>query len=142
MAKGTRGFKGKREGKVKKNNAHKSRNVAPPRRNPVPAGKQAASEASSFVDDAVPSCHLHNRAWGAAAKDVQVKAAAEAEAKAERAKAIGSVALITDGASAPSTDYHPGGSHTPGGGGDGSSSKSRLSHQGGGSSSLPSLSRL
>ena len=130
MAKGKKGFQAKSEGKVKKN-SHKSRKVSPPRRNPVQAGKQAASEARTFFDDAVSSCHQHTRAQGSTAKAVQVKAAAEAEAKAERAKAIGSVALITDGVSAPSTDYHPGGSHTPGGGGDGSSSKSPLSNHGG-----------
>ena len=99
------------------------------------SGQLAAFEASTFVDDAVSSIHQHIRACGATAKNVQVEAKAaakaEAEAKAERAKAIGSVALITDGVSAPSTDYHPGGSHTPGGGGDGSSSKSRLSNHGG-----------
>ena len=123
--------KGGRFAKSKPAGSHKSLKVAQPRRNPVPAVKQAACEASTFVNGSVSSIHQHIRAQGVTSRAVHVKAAAEAEAKAERAKAIGAVALIKDGASAPSTDYHPGGSHTPGGGGDGSSSKSRLSNHGG-----------
>jgi hypothetical protein len=131
MAKGKKGFQAKSEGKVKKN-SHKSRKVSPPRRNPVQAGKQAASEARTFFDDAVSSCHQHTRAQGSTAKAVQVEAKAEAEAKAERA-----AARTVNDASPHYADVKQGVrytkvvSHTPGGGGDGSSSKSRLSDHGG-----------
>ena len=127
MRKGKRGFqRGNANTRV-----HETTNVAGPRLKALSSSKQAACEASAFVNGSVSSIHQHIRAQGVTSRAVHVKAAAEAEAKAERAKAIGAVALIKDGASAPSTDYHPGGSHTPGGGGDGSSSKSRLSNHGG-----------
>ena len=97
------------------------------------AGQLAVCEASTFVRSTVSSCHQHTRAQGATAKDalLEAKYEAEAEAAAVQPKTIGAGALITDGASAPSTDYHPGGSHTHGGGDDGSSSKPHRSDQGG-----------
>ena len=124
--------KGGRFAKSKPAGSHKSLKVAGPRLKALSSSKQAASEAITFVNESVSSIHQHNRAWGAAARAVHVKAAAVAVAKAQRA-----AARTVNDASPHLADVKQGVrytkvvSHTPGGGGDGSSSKSRLSDHGG-----------
>ena len=135
MPKGKRRFKGKSEGNAstqRKTRVRRPRTGNDVERTRRHSGQLAAREASNFVHSTVSSCHLHTRACGATAKDVQAEAEADAKAKAERAAAL----TVNDASPrCASVDqvvrYTKVVSHTPGGGGDGSSSKSRLSNHGG-----------